>query len=93
MIANLVSVDIGQKPLAKEKGKLKNTKGFARFEYQTDERGCKLQLVDDPLTATEIIPYIQSKLKMFIAHSNDAKRYYLPGRSDIATLTCLSMQS
>ena len=57
-----------------EQAKLGNSKGFVRFEYikKGDER--KLDLVQDPLKATEIVEYIEKKLKDFVAHSTYCKQ-------------------
>lgn len=44
---------------------------FTRFEYMKSEQyGTKLQPVTTPLGLSEICKYIQSKLKVFIKHSN-----------------------
>ena len=59
------------------KGNLKTSKGFVRFEYQDDGKSRKLQLIETPMTSSEIILYIESKLKKFIQHSNDSKGDYL----------------
>ena len=59
------------------KGNLKTSKGFVRFEYQDDGNSRKLQLIETPMTSSEIILYIESKLKKFIQHWNDAKHDYL----------------
>ena len=57
-----------------ERSKIQNLKGFVRFEYSEDH---KLDLVQDPMTASEIVLYIENKLKKFVLHSNDCKRDYL----------------